>query len=442
MVYKSPRQKALEILTAVLDKKKSLKSVLTDSVFSEFNKSDRAFLIELVYGVLRNLYFIDYLLEEFFQKKGGLSSYTVNNLRCALYQLIFMHIPEYAATSEAVNAEKLFNGKPGVVNAILRNFLRKYSNKTFDNLLKSDNFNDKAHYLSVKHSHPQWLVRRWLNRFSPEDVEAFLKANNEKAPFTIAVKPEERQEITDYLNKKGFKTEFTKTVPSGLIVEGQRHEIIKNLKEASFFWIIQDEASQLVCFFVDPAEGLNVLDACSAPGGKTLLIAALMKEGRIVCAEHNQERFKMLTENIERVKKFFPDVKIEPKLADIYSLGVNNLDNTNFDRILLDAPCSSTGVIRRNPDVRYRVSEQEIERLSKNQENLLEKVSSFLAQNGILVYSVCSTEPEEGEIIIDNFLQKHNEFSRIKILRTYPHKDGTDAFFIAKLLKNRVVQTL
>jgi len=123
-------------------------------------------------------------------------------------------------------------------------------------------------------------------------------------------------------------------------------------------------------------------------------------------------------------------VKIEPKLADIYSLGVNNLDNTNFDRILLDAPCSSTGVIRRNPDVRYRVSEQEIERLSKNQENLLEKVSSFLAQNGILVYSVCSTEPEEGEIIIDNFLQKHNEFSRIKILRTYPHKDGTDAFLL------------
>lgn len=437
MVYKSqnPRQKAVEILTTVLDKKRPLRSILTDAFLSKFNKSDRGFLIELLYGVLRRLYFIDWLLEEFYKNKKNLSLYTINNLRCAVYQLIFMRVPDYAVTSEAVNIEKKHDGKTAVVNAILRNFLRKYEKIGIPEFTKDNK--KTSQYLSIKYSHPEWLVSRWLKRFGEDETEAFLKANNEKPPFTIAVKPEERLEIANYLNRKGFKTAFTKHAPSGLIVEGQGYEIRKTLKESSFFWIVQDEASQLACFFAEPSEGSTVLDTCASPGGKTLLTAVLMKKGKIICLEKNKERLKTLKDNIERVKRFLPDVEIETKLGDACYCENIIPKNLRFDRIIIDAPCSSLGVIRRNPDVRYRVSEREIKRLSKIQKLILEKVCNFLSQNGILLYSVCSTEPEEGEEVINNFLQKHNEFCTIKMLRTYPNVDGMDGFYIAKLLKTK-----
>uniref|UniRef100_A0A7C4EMA9 16S rRNA (cytosine(967)-C(5))-methyltransferase n=1 Tax=Thermodesulfovibrio aggregans TaxID=86166 RepID=A0A7C4EMA9_9BACT len=427
MVHKSqnPRQKAVEILSGVLGRNKPLKMLLTDDVLSRFDKSDRGFLLEIVYGVLRNLYFIDWLLEGFYKNKKKLSVYTINNLRCAVYQLIFMRVPEYAAVFEAVNIEKIYGEKTSAVNAILRNFLRKYKKEGVP----------QAEHLSIKYSHPEWLISRWLKRFPENEIEAFLKANNEKPPFTIAVKPEERNKVTFYLNSKGFKTNLTKYSPSGLIVEGQGYEIRKTLMESSFFWIVQDEASQLACFLLQPFNGLTVLDACASPGGKTLLTAVLMKKGRIICLEKNRVRMKILKENIERLKKFLPDIEIETILADARHCENVLQKNLKFERIIVDAPCSSLGVIRRNPDVRYRVSEREIERLSKTQRLILEKVSSFLSPNGILVYSVCSTEPEEGEQVINNFLQKHDEFCSIKMLRTYPHIHGMDGFYIAKLLK-------
>ncbi|GAQ95396.1 16S rRNA (cytosine967-C5)-methyltransferase [Thermodesulfovibrio aggregans] len=426
MVYKSPRKTAVEILSTVLYKKKSLKSLLTDRVLASFHRHDRAFLIEVLYGTLRNLYLIDFLLENFFKNKKGLSPFTINNLRTAVYQLLFMKIPEYAVTFEAVNIEKIFNGKPAVVNAILRSFIKKYSGKGLEEIL-SINLP-----LSIKYSHPEWLIKRWLKRFSPEEVESLLKANNKKPPFTIAVKPEERGLVADYLKEKGFDVEFSESVSSGLKIYGQGYEIREVLNQSSFFWIVQDEASQLVCFLLEPFEDARVFDACASPGGKTLLTAALMKKGEIICIENNKERFKLLQENIERLKRFVPDVNIKPELADVLQINFKY----SFDRIILDAPCSSTGVIRRNPDVRYRVSEEEIKRLSKIQKIMLEKVSRFLAKNSFLVYSVCSTEPEEGEEVIESFLQNHDEFSSIDKLRTYPHVEGTDGFFIAKLLRN------
>jgi len=427
MVHRSPRKTAIEILNTVVYKKKPLKSLLTDELLSSFHKSDRAFLIELIYGALRNLYLIDYLIEGFFKNKKGLSPFTINNLRTAVYQLFFMKLPEYAVTYEAVNIEKSFNGRPSVVNAILRNFIKKYSGKSLEEI-----FNENLP-LSIKYSHPEWLIKRWAKRFSREELEALLKANNEKPPFTIAVKPEERASVAEYLTEKGFKVEFSEVLSSGLKIEGQGYEIRQALKQAPFFWIVQDEASQLVCALLEPFEGARVLDACASPGGKTLLTAALMKRGEIVCIEKTSPRFKILQENIARVKNFLPHIKIKPELADVCQKSFK----LPFDRIIIDAPCSSTGVIRRNPDVRYRVSEREIQRLSKMQKLMIERVSKFLIQRGILVYSVCSTEPEEGEEVIESFLQKHGEFSSIEKLRTYPHTDGMDGFFIAKLFRNR-----
>ncbi len=429
MVHKreNPRKVAVEVLNVVLGKKKPLKYTLTDRILNLFKNSDRAFLIEIVYGVLRNLYYLDFLLEEFFKRKETLSSLTINNLRCCIYQILFLNIPAYAAINEGVNIEKTFKGRPAVVNAILRNFLRKFEGASLQEIRERI----KPPNLQIAYSHPEWLIRRWQSRFSPEELEALLKANNEKPPFCIGVKPEERDMIADYFEKKGFVVNPSRHVSSGLMIEGQGHEIIETLKKAPFFWVVQDEGSQLACFLLEPKEDLTVLDACASPGGKTLLTAALMKKGKILCLENNMKRFKILLENIDRVRKFLPNVKIEPQFKDIFKFQPPHL----FDRVLLDAPCSSLGVIRRNPDVRYRVEEAEIERLSKLQREMLHKISNFVSEGGILLYSVCSTEPEEGEKVIDDFLQKHFQFCSIEIFRTYPHKDGMDGFFFAKLLK-------
>ncbi len=421
----NPRQTAVRILTCVLDKKRSLKDVLTDKILSEFAKNDRGFLIEVVYGVLRNLYYLDWLLEEFYKNKSGLASCTINNLRCSIYQLVFMDTPAYAVTNEAVNTEKSFHGKPSVVNAILRNFLRKYGNEKLNELLQKK----KPDSLSILYSYPDWLIKRWAEKFSEDELIAFLKANNEKPPFCIAVKPEQRDTVANYFETRGFKTSFAEHVSSGLIVEGQGYEIRQALVEASFFWIVQDLASQLVCFFLEPFEGANVLDACASPGGKTLLTAALMGGGKITAVERDRKRYKILLQNIERNRKFLKNIVFELVEEDILRFETD----VKFDRIILDAPCSSLGVIRRNPDVRYRISEAEIERISKIQEAMLDRICKFLKQDGIMVYSVCSTESEEGEMVIDKFLQKHPEFCSIKILRTFPHRDKMDGFFMAKL---------
>lgn len=448
MVYTkfSPRQEAVRILSKIFKKGISLKTLLSDEVVDKFSISDKAFLKELVYGVLRNLYYIDWLLENFYRNKKLLSNYTINNLRCAIYQLIFMKLPSYAVTNEAVNLEKAFNGKPSVVNAILRNFIRNKLDN-FNNLSSIDlnlTQNNKLEYLSLKYSHPKWLIKRWLERFKEEETEALLRANNQKPPFTIAVKPAERNDVADYLNKNGFTTKFTKYAPSGLIIEGQGYEIRNFLQKSNFFWIVQDEASQLACFLLEPEEDSSVLDVCSSPGGKALLTAALMKKGKIICIEKDKRRFKILNENIQRNKKFLPQIQIESILID----AIEFKNNLPFERIILDAPCSSLGVIRRNPDVRYRCNKRELNKLLQNQTILLEHVSKFLSKSGILLYAVCSTEPEEGEIVIEKFLHKFKEFCTINsahsffksfyvkkgMIRTFPHKHEMDGFFMARIM--------
>ncbi len=440
MVYQfSPRHKAVKILKEIFRENKPLKKILQDVEFENYSPSDRGFLIELIYGVLRNLYYIDWLLEDFYKDKKNLSQETINNLRCAVYQLIFMKLPPYAVTNETVKVEKSFKGLPSVVNAILRNFIRKYvETEQLKELPK-----DKLTYLSIKYSHPKWLIKKWLRRFSQEETEKILKTNNKKPPFTIAVKPEERDSIEEYLNKKGLITRKTLYAPSGLIIEGQGHEIRDFLMASDFFWIVQDEASQIACFLLEAKKDMLILDACSSPGGKALLTAALMEKGKVICLEKDAERFRILKQNIERVKKFLPHMQIEAIHSDV----LNYCEKDSFDRIILDAPCSSLGVIRRNPDVRYRVNMKEIERLAENQMLLLEKVSKFLNRRGILLYVVCSSEPEEGEKLIYNFLHKFSEFCTINskvypfkdlkigegMWRTYCHREGMDSFFIARL---------
>lgn len=447
MVYekRSPRAIAVEILSKVFDRNIPLKILINDKKVESLSPVDRAFLRELVYGVLRNLYIIDWLLKDFYRDRKSLSSRTINNLRCGIYQEVFMEIPDYAVTNETVKVEKYFKGKPSFVNAVLRNFIRLKVNKLrqLESTLSEFKRNNKLDFLSLKYSHPKWLVKRWIDRFGEIETEALLNANNQKPPFTIAVKPDEREKVGEYLKERGFIINFTPYSPCGILVEGQGQQIRNTLRDCDFFWLIQDEASQLACYFLEPVEGIELLDLCSSPGGKALLTAALMREGRLVCLEKDKGRFEILNQNIQRLKKHLPNVKIEALLIDAF----NFKSKGKFDRVLLDAPCSSLGVIRRNPDVKYRCSDHEIEKLAKNQSLLLEHASKFLSKKGFLIYVVCSTEVEEGEQIVENFLLKFKEFYTINsvysffkdfyikegFIRTFPHRHNMDGFFMARL---------
>jgi 16S rRNA (cytosine967-C5)-methyltransferase len=389
----------------------------------------------------------------------------MDNLRIALYQLRFTRVPEWAAVDEAVNIEKHLGGKAELVNAVLRNYQRKGEKN--DRPLPGD----PAKKIAVAASHPEWLVRRWISRFGMKEAEELALANNEIPPLTLRVEGD-RDNLLAILTRNGIDAAATRYSPSGILIMGRKSDTSGggavtdkkaeeggrvthgNLPLDTASFIIQDEAAQLVTWLLDPRPGERVLDACAAPGGKTTHIASLMKDrGEVVAAEIDPGRAGRISDNIIRLG--LKSVNIAP--GDIRGGSVAGM----FDRVLLDAPCSSIGVIRRNPDVKYRHKESDPGRFGALQLGLLTKVAAHVKKGGTMVYSVCSTEPEEGEDVIRAFLQACPDFSIIEgayeflkpfsfkdrhghiFYRTWPHKAGSehegrygmDGFFAARLKK-------
>lgn len=438
----STRTLAVTALAQILSRPKKPKDVL-DGLSADIDKRERAFLMEIVYGVLRHRDLLDWMFRGFLKKPSGLSPNTINNLRAAVYQIKFMRVPHWAVVDEAVETEKICKGRPALVNAVLRNFLR------YIDEIAPPPREDPADYISVTTSHPLWLVKRWIGRFGPDEALKLAEKNNEMPPFTIRVRDSsKREETIRALSDNGIKAVPTAYSPSGVVLEGPVtfNELSEIIPPG---YIVQDEAAQLVTFLLGPLPGERVLDACAAPGGKTTHLAHMMEDrGEITAVESEVKRIRQIEENISRLGL---------KSIRIIHGDLKNLEEVNigqpFDKILLDAPCSSLGVIRRNPDVKYRHSKKDMLKFSGNQGRILSAVSGLLKSGGIMVYSVCSTEPEEGEEVIDLFLQKNPDFSIIEdrpdflapfevrdrygnlYYRTFPHRHNMDGFFAAKLRK-------
>lgn len=434
----SIRQIAVTALNKIFNKGIKPKEVL-DELSCDLDKRDRAFLMEIVYGVLRYRDYLDYMLKDFLKRPSGLSQNTLNNLRSAVYQLKYMRVPEWAVVDEAVNLERFNQGKRALVNAVLRNFLRHKDE------IKDPPKDNPAEYISVTTSHPRWLVNRWIKRFGFDEALKLAGKNNEMPPLTVRMNNEaERKQALRVLNENGINAHPTRYSPVGVVIRG--HYSYQELSEIlPFTYFIQDEAAQLVTYLLNPSPHEGVLDACAAPGGKTTHIAQMMNNsGEIIAVESQDKRIRQLKENISRlglrsIKVIHGDVKF--------------LDIARFDRILLDAPCSSIGVIRRNPDIKYRHTKKDLIGYKENQLDMLRAVSRFLKAGGIMVYSVCSTEPEEGEEVIKKFLHSNPNFSIIggdhdflkpfEVLdkdghlfyRTFPHRHNMDGFFAARLMR-------
>jgi 16S rRNA (cytosine967-C5)-methyltransferase len=428
----SVRNIAVTALINIFQKSVKPKEALDGLAFN-LDKRDRAFIMELVYGVLRYRDYLDWMLKGFIKKPSGLSTFTLNNLRSALYQIEYMRVPDRAAVNEAVNLERFNEGKRALVNAVLRNYLRKR-----DSINPSSEIKDPIEFISITTSHPKWLVKKWVERFGYDAALKLAEANNIMPSVVLrAESQDKRDEVLQHLIEEGIEAYPSAISPVGIVLRGALPNLSSILEVHNLF--VQDEAAQLVAYLLNPQPKDRVLDACASPGGKTTHIAQLMKDsGEVIAVENDDRRIQRLRENISR---------LDLNSVRIIHADVSSLQQSGFDAILLDAPCSSLGVIRRNPDVKYRHSQKDLARYHSIQCGLLDAVSKLLKPGGIMVYSVCSTEPEEGEHVIKEFLQQQHDFCIIKsncdflkpfetsegFYRTFPHMHGMDGFFAARL---------
>ncbi|HET6514008.1 MAG TPA: 16S rRNA (cytosine(967)-C(5))-methyltransferase RsmB [Thermodesulfovibrionales bacterium] len=430
------RELSLRALEDIEGQGRKPKDVLEDLAVS-LDSKDRAFLMELTYGVLRHRDILDWILRGFLKKPSGLGRGTLNNLRLALFQVLFTRVPEWAAVHEAVEMEKK-TGRPEVVNGVLRNLLRNIDavRLSLDNVSREKG----PRNIALRTSHPEWLIRRWISRFGEAEAAALAEANNRIPPLTLRVNTlrSKREEMIKNLSEMQIAAEPTPFSPDGI-----------RLKESYSFrelpWkdslVVQDEASQLISYLLGPQRNERILDACAAPGGKTTHIAQLIEdEGEILAVDSNPSRIVRLKENVSVLGLS----SIRTLVADIAEYA----QERPFDRILLDAPCSSLGVVRRNPDVKYRHTPKDLLEFRSRQIGLLRSVSRMLKRGGIMVYSVCSTETEEGEAVLREFLKDSGDFfiidSDVSFLRgfmkngffrTYPHKNEMDGFFGVRLCR-------
>ncbi len=425
---------------------------------------DRRLATELVYGVIRNLIALDYSLSFYIKDPRKVQPEIRNILRLAAYQILYLDkIPPRAAVDEAVEQAKRVEDRGegrsgnvrsrstgGFVNAVLRNMLREPGKVIFP-----DPDKNPLDYLSLRLSYPKWLVKRWTGRFGFEGAKALMEAGNERPPLVVRANAPgtSREALAEIFGEAGIQTAPGRYAPDALILKSHRPVTeLPGYDEGLFS--VQDEAAQLVSLLVAPEPGELVLDACAAPGGKSAHLSSIGSRStgsgnsaRIVSMDISLDKLALLKENSLRLKA----PNIFPVAAD--AAGELPFRAGCFDRILLDAPCTALGIIRRRPEIKYTRKPAAIARMAAMQLSMLENVSGLLKPGGTLVYSVCSTEPEEGEGVVETFLSRHAEFaledprpflpeaardSAIDdIVRTFPIPHGTDGFFMARMVRRQ-----
>lgn len=445
---KTVREIAAEILRKV-DTERSYADLLLDYALKSpsLNGTDRALLNELVYGTLRWRGKIDALLDPHLKRPLGKIDPLIRNLlRLAVYQLSFLDkVPAYAAVNEAVTLAKSHGGAgaAGFTNAVLRNFLRKRSRE--ENIDEQD---DSIAALAVAYSHPEWLVKRWLEEFGPDETKLLMQANNQKAPLVLRVNSlkTSRAVLLRRMAEAGIHATPTKRSPQGIRLEsGGSLEKLPGFADGLFQ--VQGESSQLVNHLLSPSPGARILDACAAPGGKCTHIAELMKDkGELIAIDISARGINKIIENVKRL-----GLKSVRALRADASEALSSIELHSFDRILVDAPCSGLGTLRGHPEIKWQRSENDIQRLSRLQSKLLQRLSGYLKPGGVLVYSTCTLTREENEEVVQAFLCREKSFEleqaagylpkeakhmmRGNFFLALPHRDETDGFFAARMRK-------
>ncbi|GAA0135758.1 16S rRNA (cytosine(967)-C(5))-methyltransferase RsmB [Paenibacillus sp. YSY-4.3] len=402
----SARDTALHVLTEV-EQEGAYSNLLLNSALqkSGLTGPEAGLATELVYGTISRKNTIDYYLDQFVAKGvAKLQPWVRNLLRLSFYQIYYLdRIPPHAAVNEAVNIAKRrgHQGISGMVNGVLRNVLRRKEELVLPGDLPP------ARRIALEHSHPEWLVARWIEQYGEGAAEAICRANNESPPVSVRVNRTQisRDELMQRMEEQGLKVVASQVSPDGIIVLSGGNMALTDWYEDGLL-SIQDESSMLVAEAVEPEAGMTVLDCCAAPGGKTCHMAERMAgSGEIFANDIHPHKVKLIADQASRLH-----------LGNVQALAGDAMEldkryaSESFDRILLDAPCSGLGVIRRKPDLKWAKTPEDIAEITSIQRDLLDRVSSLLKPGGVLVYSTCTIEPGENEEMVRQFLDRHPEY--------------------------------
>jgi 16S rRNA (cytosine967-C5)-methyltransferase len=411
----SARAIAFKILI-LWDQKPNFLDSIIDNEFSKgsIDHRDKRFVFELVYGIMRQALSLDYIITQFISNPKLLeNTYLKRILEIGTYQILFMdRVPDYASVNESVKIAQKYKKTykyTGLINAVLRAII-----KNKNQLKRFDSNMELVKRLSIEYSHPEWLVKRWLYRFGLEKTQKLLLFNNQRPDIFI------RRKLKG-ISKQQFELETKKYCENFGGYYSLYYKLKKNVQPESLIpfkegkCIVQSPSSGWIVALLDVKSGDKVVDVCSAPGGKTSLIAELAGEyGKVIACDLQEKRLKTAIESFDRMRL----TTISPLVCNGFYLPFK----CYFNKIILDAPCSGTGVIHRHPEARWIKKEEDIIQLSQNQKKLIESVSKFVSVGGALIYSTCSIEKEENEDVIEWFLERNKNFILEKNITNIPEK--------------------
>lgn len=435
--YAGSRSLALTILLKIY-KQQPFADDVVDSVLeaSKIPALDRGLIVELVYGVLRHQQTLDWRLNQVADRPMSRLPLTVAMIfRLGAYQLLYLDkIPHSAAVNESVKLAKTIGGRnwSGMMNAVLRNVMRQSVPDW------PDPSEDPVAALSIRYSCPSWLVERWISAWGIQKAQTLCEATLQIPPLTLRTNTLccSRDQLATRLQSEGFEVKKTEVSPIGLVLEkcGKLNDL-PPLKDGWCY--IEDEAAQLIPPLLDLKPEHHVLDVCAAPGGKTTHIAQLMdNQGHITAIDQHAHRLNLLTSNVQRLGL----TNISSVCADIMqntlelpltttsppqSRSRASLFTQQFDRILVDAPCSGLGVLRRHPEGKWLKGPDLIQQAYDIQRKILARVSPLLRPGGVLVYSACSTEIEETRHVLATFLEQHPDFHQDSVEPWVPQSAQT-----------------
>ncbi|WP_300278992.1 16S rRNA (cytosine(967)-C(5))-methyltransferase RsmB [Peptacetobacter sp.] len=433
------REAAFKILCDIeIDKNYSNMAINKIFKNNEINDKDKGLATEIVYGVIENKKYLDFIINKLSKiKVKKMSSYVKIILRMGTYQILFLdNIENYAAVNETVKLANKYDKKSrGFVNAILRNEIRQ------ERTIKYIDIEDPIRRLAVKYSYQQWIIEDWVDKFGMEFTEELLEAGNERPNLYLRTNTLkiDRETLLKEFEKEGIKANKA-MLPEGIMVEKFKGIENSRLYKEGYF-TIQDISSMLVAKVMNPKENDMVLDVCSAPGGKSTHMAELMKNtGKVVSRDVFEHKIKV----IKAASKRLGINNIEAEEFDATKLDKESIEK--FDCVLADVPCSGFGIIKRKPEIKYK-SKEELKDLPEIQAKILENASKYVKIGGTLVYSTCTVQDCENIDIVNEFLEKNSNYKLVPIegvnvdpdeqergyLKIYPHIHGIDGFFIAKM---------
>lgn len=423
------------------------------------DQRERGLLNALVYGVLRQRALLDYILKHFSAKPLNSLDYEVRNiLRLALFQIVFMdRIPESAAVNTAVEITKKYKPKAaGFVNAVLRKSIAGYKQ-----IAPPDPSGNPVQYFSVTYGLPQWLASRWLKRFGLEAMEKLCAGLNEVPPLSLRVNTLKTDvaALAKELLPVAAKVTPGAYAASAVNITKPNLPVYELPGYAEGLFLVQDEAAQLTVALVDPQPGEKLLDACAGIGGKTLsMLIAGQNQVKITATDQTLAKLERIKAESQRLGLCAPETKtvdwLKPLSEITARLGGNPERPHQFDKVLVDAPCSGLGVLRRNPDTKWTRRESDLTKLAQQQLNILQNAAHFVNPGGYLIYTVCSTEPEETYTISEKFLKNNAAFYIDNVstkisnrlmekmcnngtgLCTYPHLTDMDGFFMVRFKRH------